>query len=305
MKKILFAILLLCLISMVFSLDIGISVLNQFKDFDLILRLSDNSVRGAIADSGWIKYSGSCVFDNSGFSLGIIGSILDGPYANNSFVAFYDTSAKLKYFRRYSKKELFFYYYFNPEYKEIYNNSCLINQDMTLTPFSEKDQSFYTSLIKNLNKKYQIKYDLYGEISFNPYTSVLLKTKDNIHSRIAHINKNGEIVNDINLDKFHFFKFMNSADYKNNPFEYIIFNGVLNNWIVITQGDKGILKLMNYKTGEVKNYNLRALADYYHLKGVDDYYYSENVEINCCVTNRNIYIILDSLDEKIILSYKL
>ena len=121
MKKIVFVILFLSLISMVLSLNMGVDELKQFKDFELILRLSDNDVRGAIADSGWIKYSGSCVFDNSGFSLGIIGSILDGPYANNSFVSFYDTSAKLKSFRRYSKKELFFYNFLNPLHRHQFD----------------------------------------------------------------------------------------------------------------------------------------------------------------------------------------
>lgn len=278
--------------------------IKPYSDFELICRLPNNVIRGGVADSGWVSNLGYYVFDNSGFTLGVVGHIDNGPYENMDFVAFYDQLIKQISIHRYKDINLNFVIFINPDYPEGDFKSSLITKDMEVKDVTKDFKNFYNNLNRNLKKRYQYDWDLYCRTNFQNTSPILLLSKNKLNSGFFRADKNGNIIEDVKLDKFHFFDFMNSEEYINNPFEYLVFGGELNNWLVVNQGFKNILRLMNYKTGEMKIYDLRKIADYYKVAGVTNYYDGEEISFGSFVTSKNIYIILDGEDETVVLAYK-
>lgn len=281
---------------------------NSPEDFKILLRLSDNNVRGNIADSGWVEYlwKSNFIIDSNELILGFYGSVIDGPYTGMDFVAFYDQSTHLIKYINIKDLEGPFFNWLGIEINDLNEESKigLINQDLEYEDASSKYKKCLNLFHTHLKKMNLTNYDLYTSIKFQSLPTFLLLSNDKSLTRYFQTDIKKKMVKEINLDKFHFFDFMNTVEYKNQVCEKINVWGDVKKILVVSQTGSDILRLMNYQTGDTKIYDLKRMANFFQVFNVSSFNDAVGSGIDICVTSKNIYIILNGEKEKVVLVYK-
>lgn len=276
------------------------------NDFEVVMRLSEEEIGNQVADSCWVDYGRNMnfVFDDSLFTFGFFGTVIDGPKDDQFFVAFFNDKCQLQKYLQ-IKEPLNFFPWLLGDEMSSYDSPRIsyIDDNWEIMDVTKEYTNKNASIIKNLKERFKEDFIYFHEIYLPENHSYLIFLKGNQY--LVKTNSEGKITDLISLKKYHFFDYTETDEYKNTLMtQNKMFLGLKDNQIVVNDFALNMLMFLNLKTGNKKTYNLQEIAKHFKVKGVVSNDESGRTGYDARITAKNVYVILEGKEEIVILRLK-